>query len=244
MRFSKDAMSVRKNIKTLMKTKIERNIMQKLIRCLALSMIAMGVSTSYASNATQVTGTAYSTYAKTKYPMVFVHGVAGFSRAGSDPLGVDYWHQILPDLARNGANVWATRLSPFNSNEIRGEQLAQQVEEIIAITGQPKVNLIGHSQGGPTIRYVAGIMPNKVASLTSVSGTHKGSPVASLIMNVDGTILGTAGSAVVNFFSGAITWSQGLDPKSYPHDALAAGRSISVEGSTQFNTRFPMGVPT
>ena len=32
---------------------------------------------------------------------------------GSDPLGVDYWYQILPDLARNGANVWATRLSPF-----------------------------------------------------------------------------------------------------------------------------------
>ena len=56
--------------------------------------------------------------------------------------------------------------------------------------------------------------------------------------------LGTAGAAVVNFFlSGAITWS-GLDPKSYPHDALAAGRSISVEGSKQFNTRFPLGVPT
>jgi triacylglycerol lipase len=161
-----------------MKTKIERNIMQKLIRCLALSMIAMGVSTSYASNTTQVKdNNVTSTYAKTKYPMVFVHGVAGFSRVGSDPLGVDYWHQILPDLARNGANVWATRLSPFNSNEIRGEQLAQQVEEIIAITGQPKVNLIGHSQGGPTIRYVAGIMPNKVASLTSVSGTIKVHPL-------------------------------------------------------------------
>ncbi len=203
--------------------------MQKLIRCLALSMIAMGVSTSYASNATQVTGTASSTYAKTKYPMVFVHGVAGFSRVGSDPLGVDYWHQILPNLARNGANVWATRLSPFNSNEIRGEQLVQQVEEILAITGQQKVNLIGHSQGGPTIRYVAGVMPSKVASLTSVSGTHKGSPVASLITKVD--------------FSGAITWAQGLDAKSYPHNAMAAGRSISVEGSTAFNTRFPMGVP-
>ena len=218
--------------------------MQKLIRCLALSMIAMGVSTSYASNATQVTGTASSTYAKTKYPMVFVHGVAGFSRAGSDPLGVDYWHQILPNLARNGANVWATRLSPFNSNEIRGEQLVQQVEEILAITGQQKVNLIGHSQGGPTIRYVAGIMPSKVASLTSVSGTHKGSPVASLLMKTDGTIFGSAGAAMANFFSGAITWSQGLNPKSYPHDAMAAGRSISVEGSTAFNTRFPMGVPT
>ena len=219
--------------------------MQKLIRCLALSMIAMGVSTSYASNATQVKESfVLSSYAKTKYPIVFVHGVAGFSRVGSDPLGVDYWHQILPDLARNGANVWATRLSPFNSNEIRGEQLVQQVEEILAITGQQKVNLIGHSQGGPTIRYVAGVMPSKVASLTSVSGTHKGSPVASLITKVDGTGLGTAGSAVVNFFSGAITWSQGLDAKSYPHNAMAAGRSISVEGSTAFNTRFPMGVPT
>ena len=219
--------------------------MQKLIRCLALSMIAMGVSTSYASNATQVKESfVLSSYAKTKYPIVFVHGVAGFSRVGSDPLGVDYWHQILPDLARNGANVWATRLSPFNSNEIRGEQLVQQVEEILAITGQQKVNLIGHSQGGPTIRYVAGVMPSKVASLTSVSGTHKGSPVASLITKVDGTGLGTAGAAVVNFFSGAITWAQGLDAKSYPHNAMAAGRSISVEGSTAFNTRFPMGVPT
>ncbi|APR69220.1 esterase/lipase family protein [Acinetobacter haemolyticus] len=219
--------------------------MQNLIRYLALTAMTIGISTSYASNATQVKSSfVISDYAKTKYPIVFVHGVAGFSRVGSDPMGVDYWHQILPNIARNGGNVWAARLSPFNSNEVRGEQLLQQTEEILAITGQSKVNLIGHSQGGPTIRYVAGIMPNKVASLTSVSGTHKGSPVASLIMNVDGTILGTAGSAVVNFFSGAITWSQGLDPQSYPHDALAAGRSISVEGSTQFNTRFPMGVPT
>jgi hypothetical protein len=62
------------------------------------------------------------------------------------------------DLARNGANVYATQVSPFNSTEIRGEQLAQQVEEIIAITGQTKVNLIGHSQGGPTTLLRAGLI--------------------------------------------------------------------------------------
>lgn len=73
--------------------------------------------------------------------------MAGFNRVGTDTLGLDYWYQILPDLARNGGNVWATRVSPFNSTEVRGEQLAQQVEEIIAITGKPKVNLIGHSHG-------------------------------------------------------------------------------------------------
>ncbi|MCH7335865.1 triacylglycerol lipase [Acinetobacter sp. NIPH 2699] len=219
--------------------------MQKLIRYLAISMIAMGISNSYASNATQVKVNAiHSNYAQTKYPIIFVHGVAGFSRVGSDPLGVDYWHQILPDLARNGANVWAARLSPFNSNEIRGEQLLQQTEEILAITGAQKVNFIAHSQGGPTSRYVAAMKPDAVASLTSVSGTHKGSPVASLLMKSNGTILGHAGIAMTNFFSAATVWAQGLDPKSYPHDAAAAGHSISVEGSAQFNAQFPMGVPT
>ena len=33
----------------------------------------------------------------------------------------------------------------MNSTEIRGEQTLQQVEEILAITGKAKVNLIGHS---------------------------------------------------------------------------------------------------
>lgn len=219
--------------------------MQKLLRYVAVSIMAISASTSYASNATQVKESfVLSNYAKTKYPIVFVHGVAGFSRVGNDTLGVDYWHQILPDLARNGANVWTTRLSPFNSNEVRGEQLLQQVEEILAITGQQKVNIIGHSQGGPTSRYVAAIIPTKIASLTSISGTHKGSPVASLLMKTDGNIFGDAGMAMTNFFSAATVWAQGLDPKSYPHDARAAGQSISVEGSLAFNKRFPMGVPT
>ncbi len=74
----------------------------------------------------------------------FAHGMGGWIRAGTDELGVDYWYQILPDLARNGANAWATRVSPFNTSEVRGEQLLQQVDEILAITGAPKVNLLGH----------------------------------------------------------------------------------------------------
>ncbi|WP_424619402.1 esterase/lipase family protein, partial [Acinetobacter sp.] len=115
-----------------------------------------------AGNATQVTSSSSSSYAKTKYPVVFSHGMSGFITVGTDDFGLDYFYQILPDLARNGANVWATRVSPFNSSEIRGEQLLQQVQEITAITGASKVNLIGHSHGGPTIRYVAGVAPQLV----------------------------------------------------------------------------------
>lgn len=132
-------------------------------------LMAAACFTAHASTqASQVTAKASSQYAKTKYPIVFSHGMAGFIRVGTDQFGLDYWYQILPDLARNGANVWATRVSPFNSSEIRGEQLLEQVKEIAAITGADKVNLIGHSHGGPTIRYVAGSEPKLVASLTTV----------------------------------------------------------------------------
>ena len=198
-----------------------------------------------ASEATQVTTTKVSSsYAKTKYPIVFNHGMAGFITLGTNQFGLDYFYQILPDLARNGANVWATRVSPLNSTEVRGEQLLQQVLEIRAITGAPKVNLVGHSHGGPTIRYVAGVRPDVVASLTSVAGPNKGSPVADLIIKAEGTAVEAPLVGAVNFLSKAIVWAQGLDPKSYPHDALAGGNSLSLSGSALFNSKFPLGMPT
>src|SRR5690606_32391047 len=185
-------------------------------------LMAAACFTAHASTqASQVTAKASSQYAKTKYPIVFSHGMAGFIRVGTDQFGLDYWYQILPDLARNGANVWATRVSPFNSSEIRGEQLLEQVKEIRAISGAAKVNLIGHSHGGPTIRYVAGVAPELVASLTSVGAPHKGSPVADLILQAESTPLQGPLVGSVNLVSKAITWAQGLDPNSFPHDSLA-----------------------
>ena len=48
--------------------------MQKLIRYLAASIMAISASASYASNATQVKERfVLSSYAKTKYPIVFVN---------------------------------------------------------------------------------------------------------------------------------------------------------------------------
>jgi triacylglycerol lipase len=213
------------------------------IASLAIGLTFAGSAYSAAGLQT-VTATPTSTYAKTKYPVVFVHGIAGFSRVGTDALGVDYWYQILPDLARNGTTTFAASVSPFNSNEVRGEQLLAQVEEVIAITGKEKVNLIGHSQGGPTIRYVAGIKPNLVASLTSVSGTHKGSPVADLARQTEGTPFANLLGPLGNFFGQGITFAQTLDPNTYPHDTMASVESISTEGSLAFNQNFPMGVPT
>lgn len=207
-------------------------------------MTVTPILTAQASNVSQTTAKSTTSYAQTKYPVVFNHGMSGFIRIGTDDLGLDYWYQILPDLARNGANVWATRVSPFNSTEVRGEQLVQQVEEILALTGSQKVNLIGHSHGGPTIRYAAGVIPNKIASLTSVAGPNKGSGVADLILKAEGTVIEAPLVGAVNVLSKFITLAQGLNPNQFPHDALASGRSLTLAGMNQFNAKFPQGVPT
>ena len=184
----------------------------------------------------QVTAVATSDYAKTKYPIVFAHGMFGFSRVGFDSFGLDYFYQVLPDLARNGASVFATQVSPLESTEVRGEQLLAQVEEVRALTGKAKVNLIGHSHGGPTARYVAAIRPDLVASVTGVAGTFLGSKVADDILASTGT------SNAFNVVGGkllapAINWLSGNTK--LPTNSNASLTSISEKGAAVFNRKFP-----
>ncbi len=176
-----------------------------------------------------------SSYAQTKYPIVLAHGMMGFTRLGSSAFGLDYWYQILPDLARNGATAYATQVSPFNSTEVRGEQLLQQVDEVIALTGKSKVNLIGHSHGGPTIQYIEIVAPEKVASSTAVAGVMQGSPLADQV--IASHFLNPVVNFFVNFLSPAITGLEG-NP-SLPYDFAASFESISVAGRTKFNAQHP-----
>ncbi|NHB58065.1 lipase family alpha/beta hydrolase [Acinetobacter shaoyimingii] len=188
----------------------------------------------------EVTGKATSDYAQTKYPLFFIHGMFGFSKLGLEKFGVDYWYQILPDLKRNGAQVFASQLSPLHTTEFRGEQALIQLEEVLAISGSPKVNLIGHSQGGPTARYISGVAPEKVASVTGVSGTNLGSPVADLVEGKKplNNILAPLVNGVV---SPIISFAQLI--KNLPSDFKGSINSLTLAGSLKFNERFPMGMP-
>ena len=118
------------------------------------------------------------TYTKTKYPIVLEHGLAGFDEL----FGVySYWFGIVDALEDGGATVFTTTVSQLNATEARGEQLIDQIETIVALTGKPKVNLIGHSHGGLDIRYVAAVRPDLVASDADEKGRQE-------------TLLGTRGS--------------------------------------------------
>jgi len=183
--------------------------------------------------------TVTSDYAKTKYPIVLAHGMFGFSSIlGS----VDYWYGIPTNRTSNGASVFETQVAAINSSEVRGEQLLSQVQQILAITGAAKVNLIGHSHGNQSIRYVAGLIPNQVASATSIGGPTFGLPLADDYVQFAKTpVLGVVASAAINAFGALIGVSSG---HYYDNNIVAAMSSVSSAGAAAFNLRFPAGVPT
>jgi triacylglycerol lipase len=188
---------------------------------------------------TAVPAHAASDYAKTRYPIVLSHGLFGFGKIGP----VDYWYGIPSDLQANGARVFVTAQTPAQSNDVRGEQLLAQVKEIQAITGAAKVNLIGHSQGGMTVRYVAGVAPERVASVTSVSTPHKGSPVADAVQVVS-NIAGPLGTDIIAGAVNAIAWLIDFgDGTTSRQDALAAMKNLTAVGAMTYNQRFPDAIP-
>lgn len=173
-------------------------------------------------------------YTQTKYPIVLVHGLFGFDSLGP----VDYFYGIASGLRSGGATVYVTSVSAANKTEVRGEQLLLQVKQILAATGATKVNLIGHSHGGPTSRYVASVRPDLVASVTSVGGVNKGSKVADILIgaapNVSYDIANALGG-LISLISGSPT---------LPQSARGAAESLSTAGSLAFNARHPQGIPT
>lgn len=179
-------------------------------------------------------------YTKTKYPIVLAHGMAGFDSL----FGVlDYWYGIEGALEDGGATVFVTEVSQFNTTQARGEQLLAQVQQVLAITGKSKVNLIGHSHGGLDVRYVAAVRPDLVASVTSVGSPHKGAALADYLRaNVSG---GSFTESVLAFFANSLgTVLALLTGSSNPQDAVAALDSLTSAGLASFNAAYPQGVPT
>ena len=110
---------------------------------------------------------------KTTYPIVFAHGMAGFD----DILGYDYWGDdygvFVLDTCQWGEyycnhdinssqESFVASVTPFQSSEVRGYELYQDIENYLASSGHSYVNVIGHSQGGLDLRKAAHLPGNPV----------------------------------------------------------------------------------
>jgi triacylglycerol lipase len=173
----------------------------------------------------------YIGYTSTRYPIVLIPGFLGFKTMFA--VG-DYFHGIPEALTADGARVYVVGVSQAESSPVRSAQIIPQLEAIKAETGADKLNLIGHSAGSIDARYIAATRPDLVASVTSISGPHKGTPIADLIGS---NVLGDA------FIGGAADLMKLVSGSPYPNDAAAAMQQMSVAGMTAFDAQFPAAVP-
>lgn len=172
-------------------------------------------------------------YTKTKYPIVLVHGFASSDQV----LGFSTFYNIPDELKAGGATVYAAKLSGFNSDEVRGEELIKYLDNLKATQGYAKFNLIGNSQGGLTTRYVASVRPDLVASVTTGHTPHTGTAPGDLVNAVlpEGSPLRPIVAGVINAFASLMGGEA---------DALAALNQLSSKGAAEFNTRYWQGKPT
>lgn len=172
-------------------------------------------------------------YTKTKYPIVLIHGFA----TSDQVLGFSTFYNIPDELKSGGAAVYVPKLSGFNSDEVRGEELIKYLDNLKAVSGHEKFNLLGNSQGGLTVRYVAAVRPDLVASVTTGHTPHAGAAPADLISAVlpEDSPLRPIVAGVINAFASLMGGQA---------DAIAALEQLSSAGAAEFTARYPQGEPT
>ncbi len=195
--------------------------------------------------------------AKTTYPVVFAHGMAGFDNI----LGYDYWgddygvfvgdpcDEFLEITCNSNIDknqkAHQTATYPFQSSEVRGLDVANQVESYMATTGATHINLVGHSQGGFDIRKAAKVLYQRkgrtvVRVLISISSPHRGSPIAKHVLNLGAGVtsiidaLATLfGNTIYRPGSDGVAGAKQLVYDDWPGDGITTGAKV-------FNTNNPI----
>jgi triacylglycerol lipase len=196
--------------------------------------------------------------ARTTYPVVFAHGMAGFDNI----LGYDYWGNDYGTFVGDpcdafleiycngdidaGQKAYVAQVQPFQSSEVRGLDLANDIEGFMATAGASRVNLVGHSQGGIDIRKAARVLYERrgytvVSQAISISSPHRGSPVAKYILDLKPGV--TSVIAALAKYYGDIVYQSG-------NDAFAGAKQLvyndysSTDGVTTgmraFNAKYPV----
>ncbi len=196
--------------------------------------------------------------ARTAHPVVFAHGMGGFNNI----LGFDYWgddygtfvgdpcdgflelvcNPFLDDRQR----TFIAQVQAFESSEVRGLDLSEDIEGYLATTGVGSVNIIGHSQGAIDARKAARVLYERrgytaIKVLVSVSGPHRGSPVARYMLD-QGPGVTSVADALATYF-GDTVYESG-------NDAQAGARQLvyddfdpdddQVTGMKAFNAAYPV----
>jgi triacylglycerol lipase len=129
------------------------------------------------------------------YPIVLAHGVCRFDILWNETLDVDnnddpridrlnYFRGIRTMLKDKGHIVYHSKVGWAADIEKRAADLKENILKILRQAGSEKVNIIAHSMGGLDSRHMlfndcmGGKIHERIASLTTISTPHNGSPFA------------------------------------------------------------------
>lgn len=205
------------------------------------AVTTVGLSTTMSAQAGFFSSLFDRNEAKTQHPIVLIPGIFAFDTIA----GVDYWYRIPAALESEGATVFVPKINAFDSSAMRGERLIEQLEEVRAASNGSitKFNLIGHSQGGVTSRYVMNVRPDLVASVSTAHSPHRGSPLADVVTGVapEGTLQGVAFETFSNAVGDLVNLLS--DNHHDTADVYAMLGEFNKDGAASFNQQFPAGIP-
>jgi len=112
----------------------------------------------------------------TKHPIVLAHGLL------AGPRSMMY---VKRGLEPDGHQIYVPTVPTIHNVETRANLLAHQIDQILEESGSEKVNIIAHSMGGLDARYLISRLgyEDKIASLSTVSTPHRGTPFADWLLN-------------------------------------------------------------
>lgn len=117
---------------------------------------------------------------KHRYPIVLMHGFGLFAsmRRGG------HLHLEAMNLRSHGVLAYAPNVAAYNTVAVRSEMWKRRLEHILDESGAERLNLVAQSMGGLDARYLVAEhgLHNVIASVTTVSTPHRGSGVASFVL--------------------------------------------------------------
>jgi triacylglycerol lipase len=116
----------------------------------------------------------------TRHPVVLMHGFgigASFRRGG-------HLHEEAMHLRSRGVRAVAPNVSPYNTVRARCTMWEERLARVLRETDADQLSLVAHSMGGLDARYLITKKGwhDTVEALVTVATPHRGSPVASLIL--------------------------------------------------------------
>jgi triacylglycerol lipase len=147
-----------------------------------------------------------------RLPIVLAHGIARFDillqilrtrfHLPETELGdrFQYFKLIKTHLEAHGFQVFHPNENFAGGVDLRADQLRSRVNEALASTGAPKVNIIAHSMGGLDARHmiVDKGMADKVATLVTIGTPHLGTVLADHVIDHGGFLLKEGLRPIIN----------------------------------------------